>query len=63
MSDHQDEKLDAEALWRAHVCTGEPLTEEEVQAVVAAGLAEEDDFEMRGGDLWWNWKLYPDQEE
>lgn len=37
-----------------HLETSEPLDEEEVKQIVAAGLATEDDFDMRGGGLWWH---------
>jgi hypothetical protein len=36
-----------------HRKTGEPLDVDEVRVIVAAGLAKEDDFEMRGGGLYW----------
>jgi hypothetical protein len=52
---------DAAELWRAHAETGEPLDAEEVAAVVAAGLAEEGDFENRGGGLYWHAPTWPSE--
>jgi hypothetical protein len=50
----------AGALWKAHVETGEPLTGNEVAIVVAAGLAEAEDWEDRGGGLHWHAPRWPD---
>jgi hypothetical protein len=59
MSDQEKEQLDAESLWRNHVLTGEPLTGEEVAAVVAAGITDCRSWENRGGGLFWNADLWP----
>jgi hypothetical protein len=64
MSDHgEGEQLDAVALWQEHVLTGEPLTAEEVEAVVAAGITDSKSWELRGGGLYWNADLYPHLED
>lgn len=57
------ETIDVENVWNSHITTGEPLSEEEVQAVHDAGLADKDDFDMRGGGLWWHAPTWPDDEE
>lgn len=46
-----------------HKQTGEPLGEEEVQAVVDAGLTEWDAWEDRGGGLYWLWETFPLEDE
>ena len=48
-----------EDLLRNHVETGEPLSEEEVEAVVAAGLTDSSAWENRGGGLYWHRETYP----
>lgn len=40
-----------------HLTVGEPLVEEEVSAIVSAGLATMDDFDMTGG-----WSLLEEDE-
>lgn len=60
MNDCKDTKAEAERLWRSHVETAEPLSELEVAIVVAAGLAEESDWEDRGGGLYWHAPTWPD---
>lgn len=54
-----DEQPKAEDLWKAHVETGEPLSEEEVEIVVAAGLAKADEWDDRGGGLFWHYPTWP----
>jgi hypothetical protein len=63
MADDQDLLREANALWKAHVETGEPLDEDEVMIVVAAGLTEAEDWEMRGGGLYWHAPTYPNPDE
>ena len=64
MRTHEGEStLKPETLCANHHATGEPLSWKEMIAIVGAGLAEKDDFEMRGGGLWWNWRIYPATEE
>jgi hypothetical protein len=64
MIDHGEKvQLDAVALWRNHVLTGEPLDEEEVGAVVAAGITDQASWENRGGGLYWNADIHPDLED
>lgn len=55
-----DETLDPEALFTNHKQTGEPLGGHEVRAIVDAGLAKQDDFDMTGGDLWSHSETFPD---
>jgi hypothetical protein len=50
----------SERLWHALVETSEPLTEDEVAIVVAAGLAEAEDWEDRGDGLYWHAPTWPD---
>lgn len=56
------EPLDAEALWRAHL-GGEPMTLEEVEAVVAAGITDRAPWENRGGNLYFNSDVWPAEED
>jgi len=42
-----------------HKSTGEPLDEEEVQAVVDAELTTWDEWEDRGGGLYWLAEAFP----
>lgn len=53
---------EAEMLWKTHIKTGEPLTEEEVDLIVMAGLAKREDFDMRGGGLHWHAPTFPEKE-
>jgi len=53
----------ADRLWRAHTETGEPLTEGEVRTVVEAGLAKWDEWEDRGGGLYWHAPTWPDPDQ
>lgn len=55
--------LDAQALWNSHIETSEPLTEDEVDAVVRAGLAKQDEWEDRGGGLFWHYPTWPDTDD
>jgi hypothetical protein len=50
-------------LWRAHVDTGEPLTEDEVQVVVEAGITSWDEWDDRGGGLYWHAPTWPALED
>jgi hypothetical protein len=58
----QEEPLDPEALWRAHR-VGEPMTLEEVEAVVTAGITARAPWQHRGGGLYWNLDVWPDDED
>jgi hypothetical protein len=60
MSNEPDVPVTAGGLWASHVDTGEPLGEDEVAIVVAAGLAEAEDWENRGGGLYWHTPTWPD---
>lgn len=60
MSEDRDDQPKAEKLWKAHVETGEPLSEDEVAIVVAAGLAKAEDWDDRGGGLFWHAPTWPD---
>lgn len=55
-----DDALDPEALFAGHKQTGEPLSGHEVRAIVDAGLASQDDFDMTGGDLWTHRETFSD---
>lgn len=57
-----DDGPDPEALLARHRTTGEPLGGHELDAVVDAGLARREQFDMRGGDLWWESARFPDPE-
>lgn len=48
------------ALFDGHRRTAEPLARAEVDMIVAAGLAAEEEFDMRGGDCWWHRPTFPD---
>jgi hypothetical protein len=58
--DGGDDALDPEGLFAGHKQTGEPLGGDEVRAIVSAGLAEQDDFDMTGGDMWTHRETFPD---
>jgi hypothetical protein len=49
-----NDETDASALLDRHRHTGEPLTEPECESIVRAGLATWEDFDQRGGGLWWH---------
>lgn len=59
----QEDTLDPEALWQRHVLAAEPLTEIEVEAVVAAGITDLASWENRGGNLCYNSYVWPDAED
>lgn len=63
MDTAEDRIASAEALWRAHTQTGEPLSEEEIRIVVEAGLASDDEWEDRGGGLYWHAPTWPSEDE
>jgi len=50
----EDSEMTPQQLLRDHIETGEPLTEEEVDVVVAAGLTDRSVWEDRGGGLYWH---------
>jgi hypothetical protein len=52
-----------EELLENHKATGEPLDEEEVQGIVDAGLSTWDEWEDRGGGLYWLAEAFPLDEE
>ena len=53
----------AASLLRRHQQTGEPLSEEEVGRVVAGGVTSAEDWEQRGGGLWWHSPSSPEPDE
>jgi len=55
--------LNAKELWRGHGDTGEPLTEDEVQVVVEAGITSWDEWDDRGGGLYWHAPTWPALED
>jgi hypothetical protein len=59
MADDPDLRKEAKELWKAHLETGEPLDDHEVEIVVAAGLSKAEDWEMRGGGLYWHAPTWP----
>jgi hypothetical protein len=59
-NDRPEDAPDPEALLRHHRQSGEPLGGHELDAVVSAGLANREGFDMRGGDLWWEAAIFPD---
>ena len=46
-----------------HLRTGEPLSEDEVMSVIAAGLSSIEDWEDRGGGLHWHAATFPRTED
>jgi hypothetical protein len=54
---------EAKTLWKAHIETAEPLDAAELDLVVSAGLANREDFEDRGGGLYWHAPTWPASEE
>lgn len=56
-------EVDPKELWQNHITTGEPLTNLEARVVCSHGLAKSEDFEMRGGDLWYHAPTWPDDGE
>lgn len=63
MTDHRDGEPTAYELWESHTQTGEPLSEDEVAIVVAAGLSEAEDWDDRGGGLYWHTPTWPAPDE
>lgn len=55
--------VNPQSLWESHVRTAEPLTLQEVEAVIAAGLTKADEWDNRGGGLYWHQPTWPDDEE
>jgi hypothetical protein len=55
--------LAARDVFQVHCSTGEPLDEGEVAAVVSAGLSKWDDWEDRGGGLYWHAPTWPPSDE
>ena len=51
-----------EQLMQMHRATGEPLYEAEVQATVEAGISTWDDWDYRGGGLFWHSATFPPAE-
>ena len=60
MNDRKDPKAEAERLWRSHVDAGEPLDVDELGLVLSQGLAKAEDWEDRGGGLYWHAPTWPD---
>lgn len=60
MAENKTDQPTAEDLWKTHIETGEPLSEDEVATVVAAGLAKHDEWDDRGGGLFWHYPTWPD---
>ena len=46
-----------------HCATGEPLDEAEVIVIIEAGIATWEDWEDRGGGLFWHAKTFPEPED
>ena len=59
MSDNGD-RSDPRELLHAHMETGEPLDAGEVAVIVGAGLSSWDEWEQRGGGLYWHSPTWPD---
>jgi hypothetical protein len=53
------EQFDAELLLQRHRQTGEPLTAEEMDAVIIAGLTDRASSEHRGSGLYWYADIHP----
>ena len=51
-----------EELLEKHKASGEPLDEEEVTSLVAAGVTTWDDWDDRGGGLYWLSAAFPEEE-
>jgi len=51
-----------EELLAKHRTTGEPLDEDEVTAIVDAGLTTWDEWDDRGGGLYWHAETFPHDE-
>lgn len=58
-----DDDSEAQAMFKRHLLSGEPLSAEEVQAVVREGLAQATDFDQRGGGCHWYAPAFPDDME
>ncbi len=63
MIENKDDQPTAEDLWKAHIETGEPLTEDEVLMVVEAGVTTLDEWDDRGGGLFWHAATWPDLDQ
>ena len=49
-------------LLEKHKASGEPLSEDEVESLVAAGLTTWDDWDDRGGGLYWHTSISSKEE-
>jgi hypothetical protein len=58
---HDD--TDAAALFERHRRTGEPLSEAECDVIIEAGLSTWDEWDQRGGGLWWHSLTWPEPTE
>jgi len=52
-----------EELLEQHLATGEPLDADELQMIVDAGLTNQDEWDDRGGGLYWHAATFPETEE
>ncbi|MEN6643994.1 MAG: hypothetical protein ABFE08_16275 [Armatimonadia bacterium] len=63
MSDHDDvyePDADPKNLFERHRASGEPLSQADVAAIIAAGLAGKDEFDMTGGGCYLHAPTFPD---
>lgn len=55
-----DDDTETQAVFRRHLLTAEPLSAEDVRAVVGEGIAQATDFQNRGGSCYWYEPGFPD---
>jgi hypothetical protein len=54
---------EAKAIFKAHLLDGEPLSEDEVEMLLAEGIGSPEDWEQRGGECYWFGPAFPLPEE
>jgi hypothetical protein len=58
-----DDDTETQAMFRRHLLTSEPLSAEDIRAVVGEGIAQATDFQNRGGSCYWYEPGFPDDME
>ncbi len=58
-----DEDTEAKAIFKNHLVTSEPVSEDEVDLLLAAGLGSPEDYEHRGGGCFWFGPAFPEPED
>jgi len=54
---------EAQAIFKSHLLDGEPLSEDEVEMLLAEGIGSPEDYEHRGGGCFWYEPAFPELED